>query len=414
MNTEKVLFWYMVALAIFSLIAWQIILIRGQFFGIGYPYNTFLYYQPSHFGDFTCYDKIFIEFITTGEFKPGNSFSYFPVAACGYIFFYYISPFGAVYAYLLSVFSAVCISGIILGYTLRRSPLAKMFWIIIILTILTSYPFMFLIDRGNIEGLLWIFVLLGTLSFVNKKFFVAGACFAIAASIKLYPVVFLLLLLSKHKYKEFVTSIFILVAISILAAYGLTGSICETFNMIFSGQSGFLRTKVPVQEHIAVVGFIHSLYSVFYQILFITQFAVNKFIILIIYIISVSAGFVLLYIWKIRYLPLINQVFVLTISSILLPFVSVDYTLVHLYIPWGLFMIFLAYDAESTGFTTKQALNVLIPCAIIFTPQSYLIIEGIGGIGGQVKALTLLYLLIVVLKNPMPSDTLFKENHSKA
>jgi hypothetical protein len=56
----------------------------------------------------------------------------------------------------------------------------------------------------------------------------------------------------------------------------------------------------------------------------------------------------------------------------------------------------------------------LIPCAIIFTPQSYLIIEGIGGFGGQVKALVLLYLLIVVLKNPMPSDTLFKESHSKS
>ncbi len=413
MNTEKALFWYMVALAIFSLIAWQIILIKGQFLGMSYPYDTFLYHQPAHFGDFTGYDKGFVKFITSGEFTLGNTFSYFPVAAYGYIFFYYISSTVAVYVYLLSVFLAVCISGITLGYILRRSSLAKMFWIIIVLTILTSYPFMFLIDRGNIEGLLWIFVLLGTLSFVNNKFFMAGACFAIAASMKLYPVVFLLLLLSKHKYKEFVTSIFILVIISILAAYGLTGSICETFSLIFGGQSGFLRTNAPVQEYIAVIGFIHSLYSVFIQTLFITQFAVNKLMVLIIYIASIPMGFILIYLLKIRYLPLINQVFALAISSILLPFVSVDYTLVHLYIPWGLFMIFLAYDAESAGFTTKQALNILIPCAIIFTPQSYLIIEGVGGIGGQVKALTLLYLLIVVLKSPMPSDTLFKENYSK-
>ena len=132
-----------------------------------------------------------------------------------------------------------------------------------------------------------------------------------------------------------------------------------------------------------------------------------------IYAIGTIVCFFLLYFMVIVKMALINQVFCITILSIFLPFVSHDYTLIHLYIPWGLFMIFLAYDAESSGFTTKQALNILIPCAIVFTPQSYLVIEGIGGFGGQVKALVLLYLLIVVLKNPMPSNTLFKENYSK-
>jgi len=413
MNIEKVLFWYMVTLSILSLIAWQIILIKGQFFGMNYPYNTFLYYQHMHFNDFTGYDGIFIEFIKSGKFDTSSLFSYFPMAAYGYIFFYYISPLGAINVYLLSIFSSVCTSVVILGYVLRHSHKAKMFWVIIILTMLTSYPVMFLIDRGNIEGILWMFILLGCFALMYENFLVAGVCFAVAASMKLYPIVFLLLLWSKHKYKEFVMSVFILILITILAAYGLTGSLCETFDMVFSGQSGLVRTNEPLQDHFNSTGFSHSLFSAIKQLLFVLEYPMNR-LIFISYAMFTITILIFLYLSRICRLPLINQIFTLTILSLFLPYFSYDYTLIHLYIPWGLFMVFLAYDAESSGFTTKQALNILIPCAIIFTPQSYLIIEGIGGFGGQVKALVLLYLLIVVLKNPMPSDTLFKESHSKS
>lgn len=417
MNIERTLFWYISALVLLSLIAWQISFIGGQFLGLSFPYNTFLYYQGAQFTDFTIQDKSFYLMRDNGwifqRVDQPYEFAYFPTSAYAFFIFYLLYPTAPVHAYLFSVVVMICIAAFTLGYALRSSPMAKMFWAVVLLTLLTSYPFMIMFDRANIEGMIWFFLFLGIVSFVNNRFIASGLFFAIAASMKVYPGIFLLLLLSKRKYKEFILAIFFLAVISIIATYELTGNSCTTYNMVLKGLEWFEATAILYR---LTPGFEHSLFGLIKQIMFIfgMESQINYANVAYLYKYAVAFIFFLLYITSIRKLPFLNQLFSLTILGILLPFFSGDYTLIHLYIPWGIFLIFLAYDAKSSGFTTKQALNILIPCAIIFTPQSYLIIEGIGGFGGQVKALTLLYLLIVVLKNPMPSDTLFKESHSKA
>ncbi len=410
MNIEKALFWYVATLVTLSLIAWQVVFIRGQFLGMGFPYNTFLFIQSAQFGDFTVFDPLIRAWLD-GEITKITSFPgrldgdpnlvlYAPVTTYGFLFFHLLYPDNPVYAYLLTVLLVVCIAGAILGYVFRHLSIAKIFWVTIILTILTSYPFMIMFDRANMEGLLFPFLLIGAVNFVNRRFFISGVFFAIAASMKYYHGILLLLLLSKGKYKEFVFSIFFMLSISVIAAYGLNGSVSNTYCTIYNGLSWFKEVAVLSRQ---TPNFEHSLFGLLKQMLFIfeiysqTSMAAAHHL----YPFVVISGFVLLYIFKIVKLPFLNQLFVLNILGILLPFFSGDYTLIHVYVPWGVFMVFLAYDAESTGFTTKQALNILIPCAIIFTPQSYLIVEGIGGFGGQIKTLVLLYLLIVVLQNPM-------------
>ncbi len=411
-NIRKALLYYVIVVATLSLVAWQIIFIRGHFFSQGYPYGTFLFIPATTLSDFTIYNDTFDFWLSTGFFKPTHPFSYFPISAYLFLVFHYVFSVNVVYFYLLCLLLSIGIMSFLLGYKLRYSTDKWLFWYVIMFTVITSYPFMFEIDRANIEGLIWVFLVCGVLFFIKEYFFMAGAMFAVVAAMKLYPIIFILLLLSKNRYKEFVASIFVLVILLVLPAYGLTGSVCETFSMIFSGQSSFIRGGSP-SMHVNAIGFDHSLYSMVRHTLFITQVSIEKQNVAIYYSGFIVIFFIWLYFFKICQVPLINQTFALVISALLFPIISADYTLIHLYIPWGLFMVFLAYDAESSGFTTKQALNILIPCAIIFTPQSYLIIEGIGGFGGQVKALVLLYLLIVVLKNPMPSNTLFKENYSK-
>jgi len=409
-NIEKALFWYVATLVTLSLIAWQVIFVRGQFLGMDFPYNTFLYIQSVQFSDFTIFDPLIRAWLD-GEITRVTSFIgrldgdpnlviYTPVTTYGFLFFHLLYPDNPVYAYLLTVLLTVCAAGAILGHVLRHSPIARMFWATIILTILTSYPFMIMFDRANIEGVLFPFLLLGTISFVNHRFFMAGIFFAIAASMKYYPGVLLLILLSKGKYKEFVFSVFFLLLISVIAAYGLNGGISNTYCSIYNGLSWFTDVAVLVRYNL---GWEHTLFGLIKQIMFILgmESQINYANVAYLYKYAVAFIFFLLYITSIRKLPFLNQLFALTILSILLPFFSGDYTLIHLYIPWGLFVVFLAYHAESTGFTTKQVLNILIPCAIIFTPQSYLIIEGVGGFGGQLKTLTLIFLLGVILLNPM-------------
>ena len=425
MNIEKTLFWYISALTILSLIAWQIIFIRGQFLGMSFPYNTFLFDQSQQFSDFTMFDSQFFSWIEGGLIKATPKplawlgadsdlikehppLIYSPVATYVILFYYLIYPLSPVYAYLLSLWVSICIASVVLGYSLRYSTEAKTLWIVIFVTMLASYPFMLVFDRANIEGLPWIFLLLGTISFVRNRYLTAGILFAVAASFKYFPGIFLLLLISRKKYMEFVVSMIFLVWISLFSAYELGGNILETYSTFLNGIAAYKEIAILAR---ITPQYDHSLFGLIKQILFILGLELRNISGLHnLYAFSAITTFVMLYIFKIRKLPILNQVFALSISGIILPFVSFDYTLIHLYIPWGLFMIFLAYDAKLIGFSTRQSLQILIPLAILFTPQTYLISDTIGGFGGQMKAIALLYLLMIVLKNPMFSPTLFRED----
>ncbi len=72
---------------------------------------------------------------------------------------------------------------------------------------LFSAPFMFLIERGNILVLSLVFAMLFVAYYDHKSRFVreiALICLAFSISIKIYPVVFAVLLLNEKKYKELI------------------------------------------------------------------------------------------------------------------------------------------------------------------------------------------------------------------
>jgi O-antigen ligase len=116
-------------------------------------------------------------------------------------------------------------------------------------------------------------------------------------------------------------------------------------------------------------------------------------------------GFLVLYLVKLRRMPVLNQVLALTTLSILLPFVSFEYTLVHLIVPFILLLIFLVTDIASGVVPLKRSeiLALLIPFAILFAPLSFLIFFSVG-FGAQIKALVLVHLVILCLRIPLPSS----------
>jgi len=427
MNVEKTLFWYISALTILSLIAWQITLICGQYLGAGYPYDIFLYRQPTvvPFDDFTRFgthlhlwkENGLIKAIPLNHlgypFYPMDEYSfktrppmiYSPLGTYSYLLFYFLYPSKPVYALLLSIFLTACATSILLAYKLRHSPMAGMFGVAIIITMLTSYPLMFELDRANIEGFAWIFSCLGIISFINNKYMISGILLAISA-IKFYTGIFLLLFLAKKRYTEFVISVIFLIWLHLFSAYELSGNIFRPFFTLSEGVSSLLRDHVILGR--MLLEFDVSLFAVIKQIFFVVHLPVNMFVYYLYTLVSIG-GFVALYILKARHLPLLNQLFIFTVAIILLPYVSMMYKLLYLTTAWGGFMVFLAYDAKPTGFSTKQALHILISVAILFTPQTYLISNEIGGFGGQIKAIVLLYLLVFVVRNPMHSPTLFRE-----
>jgi len=95
----------------------------------------------------------------------------------------------------------------------------------------------------------------------------------------------------------------------------------------------------------------------------------------------------------IRKLPITNQVICLVVAMILLPPVSYDYTLLHLYIPWALLVL---VTIESRDRIVPGLTAAMVCCAVLFAPVTELIVHG-QSYGGQVKAVALVVLGLIAL-----------------
>jgi hypothetical protein len=118
-------------------------------------------------------------------------------------------------------------------------------------------------------------------------------------------------------------------------------------------------------------------------------------------------GFAALYLLRLRRMPLLNQFMAFAVFSVVLPYVSYEYTLVHIYLVFAAFLLFLVQDADIALVELKGArLNIVMACfAITFAPLACLAHERYQG---QIKAIVLVVLLVITLLTPMPS-TLFRD-----
>ena len=68
-----------------------------------------------------------------------------------------------------------------------------------------------------------------------------------------------------------------------------------------------------------------------------------------VYSLLIPLGAVLLYWFRLRHMPILNQFMAYMILCVLLPYVSGDYTLVHVYLVWGAFCCFFSLTSLQDG-----------------------------------------------------------------
>jgi len=85
------------------------------------------------------------------------------------------------------------------------------------------------------------------------------------------------------------------------------------------------------------------------------------------------------------------------VASILLPPLSGDYTLLHLYIPWA--VLALISISLKDGQIQRGLVFSFVCMAILMAPESWLFVYGIR-VAGQLKAVVLLILFIVSITCP--------------
>lgn len=308
--------------------------VQGVYFGRPYPQNTFLFDPAERGGDFS---DVLRDGHTLNPYLQFSSAQYPFLALVGFAF---SLLGGSAYPAFLAIITVphVVLSAVSLRVSSFPSSATYVFAIAFL-----SYPFLFAVDRGNFELLVFV-LLLGFLFFFTRGRHGWGAlCLGLAIALKLYPVVFLALYAPARNMRA------ALVAISVAAGATLGSLLCfqgglwanATFllqaanfqsNWMFREFTAFSSNMV--QRGVALITFIKwiTIETGFIRgmddALFLSRYLISSALV------AAAAVIYTVFIEK----QLWRRVAILVLVMLLLPPLSADYKLLLAYLPLYLFI----------------------------------------------------------------------------
>lgn len=333
--------------------------IINRYVGLGYPWNTFLFMPVDHFNDF--YNIVI---------KGTAETIYFPIARLVIVpFQMFRSHVLAMIVYMLLVFIPI------VYYNWINLKCVK--WIdsityTFVFTFL-AYPVLFLIDRANFESFVYLSLCLFIILYKQGKILLSCIPLAFAISLKLFPAVFVILLIADKKYKETFFVLAFVVLLSFTALMLLPGTMTENLTALFGNQQKYNKDYAV---GFGGFDFGNSLFGIFKAVFIFLQLSDYIHSILLVYILLAFLGFLFLA----AYIIFIEKVFwkkvtLLVIAMCILPHVSGDYKLIHLLIPIFLFINLkeggrnLYLNIHSMKFRLDLLYTLLF--AILLIPKNY-------------------------------------------
>jgi len=361
--------------------------VEGIYKGLGYPYDTFLFKPNDRWADF-----IKLVNISHNPYSVIRGWSNFPfLYRFAWLFsFGHLNLLVKVYLLLFAGFFAyICWKNV---KTPHPMDTVKNVFIFAFL----SYPFLFSIDRANFEIVAFA-CLYGYFNLYHKHSMIASIFLALAVALKVYPAILALLFLTDKKYKEFFLaaglSFFLTIASYAILPGGLVANIKGNFNNITAynksyavfngglpfGNSLFGAIKFVVfwvkpgltfnPATIVFIGGALPYYYIFTGFVLLGLFA---------YVVFVEKSF-----WKKA------AIFVCALN--LLPTVSGDYKLLHLFI-----VLFLLIN--ETEHNPWDWLYILL-LSLVMIPKDYfrLLAEPEVSLSVLVNPLLMLLLITVII-----------------
>jgi hypothetical protein len=317
--------------------------VRGTYLGLGYPFNTFLFQPADRFMDY---------FNGLSYATEGHGAGMVGTQGVAYLLFrvFYLISFKN--AYVSFTLYTLAIVMYVLFYNLKNlfsGPPPKVSGVklmrsLFILSFL-SYPVLFTLDRGNMEGFAFISLSLFIYFFRSNRTGIGTLFLAAAAALKVYPIVFIILYLAEKRYKEaaiFGGVLLVLSAFAYDATQGIyftfsrfismvksSGDPTNLYNTLFvigdegtafsSSAYGALKAAIYLWDPLHSGPVILKLFRAYYTV------SLLLFGLISLYVIIVEREF-----WR--------KIAILTLTMILFPFVTADYKLLNLYIPMWLFL----------------------------------------------------------------------------
>jgi hypothetical protein len=115
--------------------------------------------------------------------------------------------------------------------SLRERPFAER--LILVSPILVCAPFLSVLDRGNIQGLVVGFALFGLLAYLRGHRTTAGVLFGLSAAMKIYPVVLILLLVRQRDWRAVGASVATGATATIVAFLAYGGQPIDNFRLLW-------------------------------------------------------------------------------------------------------------------------------------------------------------------------------------
>jgi hypothetical protein len=367
-----------------------------------YPYDWPFYRPSARFSDFFIYEQKFRFFHQASFFSTGFPFTYPAPMALLYKLFFILGDTADLCAFLAFLSLAFVVPAVLFGRALAKRGLSgKTAATMAGITLLLSWPALLMFDRANVEVFVWLALAVGTWAYARKKEWTAAAMFGVAASLKLFPFVYLALFFTRRGYKKLLFGVltFLVVTIGSLAILGPTVPVA--YRGISAGllyfDKEYMETVRPDET-----GVDHSLLA-FGKVINDAVSGSNETEALQrmvkVYLPLTAICGLLLYFLKIRRLPWINQLLVLTIVAIYFTPFSGDGTLIHLYYPF-VACCFLAIDAWRRKVEIR-GMRVMFWCfAYLLSTESFFVFYG-QRYEGQAKCFVLGILLVCALMYPL-------------
>src|SRR5947209_1767348 len=249
---------YSLLLLLLTISAWAIAAVQN---------NTLLYVPNERFTDL-------ILFLGKSKSLPGNGERIFatppqmnyPAPSLFVYSFFANMPVDAIALFIaLIVAAAVAAMASLIGNLERYGIRKSTAWILGLTSLVTSYPLMLEIDRANIEGVVWIFLMIGTLLFAKGRYLSSAILIALAGSIKPFPLCLFALFLFGRHLKEIVAGVLTWLAVNV-SSFAFTGpTLARSFSAYQHGTRVYNRSIGGTYQGLAL-NFDHSVLALLKQI----------------------------------------------------------------------------------------------------------------------------------------------------
>ena len=360
------------------------------------------------FTDLTHYDLVFPYLHQQSFFTGAERFAYPAPSAVLYDGLLHLGHLRlaafVLFTLLLGVIPATLFARTLLLRHLRPAPVA----IFSLCLLLTSWPLLFLLERANIEAVLVLLTFAGSVSFWHRRPLPAAVFWGLAASLKIYPAVLLLLFLHRRQLLSLLAGLTTGIAALVASFWFVGPTVSIAAHGTLHGISGFVGSYAAHSRHDELMHD-HSFLAFFKAPLAVQHLHLSTDVSQLshLYFVVVAIAIPLLFPRFLR-LPVLNQYILLLIAMVALPPVSYDYTLLHLYPAFALLVLLLLEQgptrpAMAHRQSTAQTLRCLFVCfTLLFASENFAFYLGLH-LNGMIKAAALFWAAVLLLRHPLPT-----------